>query len=161
MSSINRIGLTLALLTLTACASSGPSGKQAKNELEAAVQKLIGQPAQQALEQFGKPDQGLGPSSYGSGGFYAWNRLRTHLGPGLVFIQTGTEYVGQRQTWVTFGGKGVQGIMPVSSEPIYRKTGYYENETVIDYFCSITLYTNAQDIITEASVIDCRDPQAR
>jgi hypothetical protein len=155
---IKLVGLTLAILALSACASSSNAPK---NEVETAVQKLVGQPAKQALEFFGKPDQSLGPSSYGSGGFYAWNRLRTHLGPGKIFIQTGTEYVGQRQTWVTIGGQGMQGIMPVSSTPIYRKTGYYQNETVIDYFCSITLYSDAQDVITAASVIDCRDPQAR
>ncbi|MGQ9953469.1 hypothetical protein ACUS6I_31975, partial [Pseudomonas aeruginosa] len=42
-------------------------------------------------------------------------------------------------------------------EAVYRKTGYYENETILDYFCSITLYTDSRDIITNASVIDCRD----
>lgn len=46
--------------------------------------------------------------------------------------------------------------MPVGSEPIYRKTGYEENRTVIDYFCSITLYTDNKNTITEASVIDCK-----
>ncbi|UTN74212.1 hypothetical protein NMC42_21070 [Pseudomonas aeruginosa] len=48
-------------------------------------------------------------------------------------------------------------MAPVSSEAVYRKTGYYENETILDYFCSITLYTDSRDIITNASVIDCRD----
>ncbi len=47
-------------------------------------------------------------------------------------------------------------MAPVSSEAVYRKTGYYENETILDYFCSITLYTDSRDIITNASVIDCR-----
>ncbi|MCU9502953.1 hypothetical protein OE322_19210, partial [Pseudomonas aeruginosa] len=28
---------------------------------------------------------------------------------------------------------------------------------ILDYFCSITLYTDSRDIITDASVIDCRD----
>ncbi|VFT30428.1 Uncharacterised protein [Pseudomonas aeruginosa] len=80
--------------------------------------------------------------------------MRTpHGGPDKVFIQTGTEYVGQRETWVGVGGQGVAGMAPVSSEAVYRKTGYYENETILDYFCSITLYTDSRDIITNASVI--------
>ena len=93
----------------------GQSGNR-DNEVKVAAQKLIGQPAGKAFELFGKPDQGLGPSSYGSGGFYAWNRVRTHMGPDKVFIQTGTEYVGQRETWVGVGGQGVAGMAPVSSE---------------------------------------------
>ncbi len=28
------------------------------------------------------------------------------MGPDKVFIQTGTEYVGQRETWVGVGGQG-------------------------------------------------------
>ncbi|MGE8638133.1 MAG: hypothetical protein ACN6PR_05815 [Achromobacter sp.] len=71
-----------------------------------------------------------------------------------MFVQTGVEYVGQRQTSVAIGGGG-GGMMPVSSEPIYRKTRYEENRTMIDYFCSITLYTDNRNIIAEASVIDC------
>lgn len=152
MPSIKPFGLALLVLGLSACASGNRD-----NEVKVAAQKLIGQPAGKAFELFGKPDQGLGPSSYGSGGFYAWNRVRTHMGPDKVFIQTGTEYVGQRETWVGVGGQGVAGMAPVSSEAVYRKTGYYENETILDYFCSITLYTDSRDIITNASVIDCRD----
>ncbi len=155
MPSIKPFGLALLVLGLSACASLGQSGNR-DNEVKVAAQKLIGQPAGKAFELFGKPDQGLGPSSYGSGGFYAWNRVRTHMGPDKVFIQTGTEYVGQRETWVGVGGQGVAGMAPVSSEAVYRKTGYYENETILDYFCSITLYTDSRDIITNASVIDCR-----
>lgn len=156
MPSIKPFGLALLVLGLSACASLGQSGNR-DNEVKVAAQKLIGQPAGKAFELFGKPDQGLGPSSYGSGGFYAWNRVRTHMGPDKVFIQTGTEYVGQRETWVGVGGQGVAGMAPVSSEAVYRKTGYYENETILDYFCSITLYTDSRDIITNASVIDCWD----
>lgn len=44
--------------------------------------------------------------------------------------------------------------MPVNSQPVYRDTGYYENKTVLDYFCNITLLTDARDIITDADVID-------
>ena len=57
------------------------------------------------------------------------------------------------------GGGGVAGVAQVGSEPVYRETGYYENRTVLDYFCSITLYTDGQDIITDASVINCMNPQ--
>ena len=146
MPSIKPFGLALLVLGLSACASLGQSGNR-DNEVKVAAQKLIGQPAGKAFELFGKPDQG----------FYAWNRVRTHMGPDKVFIQTGTEYVGQRETWVGVGGQGVAGMAPVSSEAVYRKTGYYENETILDYFCSITLYTDSRDIITNASVIDCRD----
>ena len=160
MPSIKPFGLALLVLGLSACASLGQSGNR-DNEVKVAAQKLIGQPAGKAFELFGKPDQGLGPSSYGSGGFYAWNRVRTHMGPDKVFIQTGTEYVGQRETWVGVGGQGVAGMAPVSSEAVYRKAGYYENETILDYFCSITLYTDSRDIITNASVIDCRDSRCR
>lgn len=121
------------------------------NEVQAAAQKLIGQPAKNAFKLFGRPDQGMGPSSYGSGGFYLWNRVQTHTTSEKVFVQAGVEYVGQRQTMVGIAGGGV---MPVGSEPVYRKTGYEENRTVIDYFCSITLYTDNKNIITKASVID-------
>ncbi len=105
MPSIKPFGLALLVLGLSACASLGQSGNR-DNEVKVAAQKLIGQPAGKAFELFGKPDQGLGPSSYGSGGFCAWNRVRTHMGPDKVFIQTGTEYVGQRETWVGVGGQG-------------------------------------------------------
>ena len=152
------VGLALTTVLLSGCASAPRNNAQA-NQIAAAVQGLVGQPAARAIEMFGKPDHGLGPSSYGSGGFYAWNRMRTHAGPDKVFIQTGTEYVGQRETWAAIGGQGVSGIMPVSSEAVYRKVGHYENETIIDYFCSITLYTDGKDVITEASVIDCSTKQ--
>lgn len=81
--------------------------------------------------------------------------MQTHTTDEKVFVQTGVEYVGQRTTSVTIGGQGVSGQMPVSSEPVYRKVGYTENRTVIDYFCSITLFTDKNDIIEHASVIDC------
>ncbi|AZC17465.1 MULTISPECIES: hypothetical protein [Pseudomonas] len=160
MPSIKLASLAIAVMALTACAVPGKTSNQ-DNEVKLAAQRLIGQPAKKAFELFGKPDQGMGPSSYGSGGFYAWNRVQTHLGPDKVFVQTGTEYVGQRETLVGVGGQGVSGVMPVSSEAVYRKTGYYENQTVLDYFCSITLYTDSKNIITDASVIDCQSPQRR
>lgn len=151
MPSLKHGCLALALLALSGCAMQ----PAAPNDIEIAAQKLVGQPAKNAFKLFGKPDQGMGPSSYGSGGFYAWNRVQTHTTDEKVFVQTGVEYVGQRTTSVTIGGQGVSGQMPVSSEPVYRKVGYTENRTVIDYFCSITLFTDKNDIIEHASVIDC------
>lgn len=143
--------LAVMVLAISGCATqSAPP-----NDVEVAAQKLVGQPAKNAFKLFGRPDHGTGPSSYGSGGFYAWNRVQTHTTDEKVFVQTGVEYVGQRQTMVGIGGGGVGGMMPVGSEPVYRKTGYEENRTVLDYFCSITLYTDKRNIITEASVIDC------
>lgn len=151
MPSLKLSCLAITVLAISACTTPAT----APNDVEVAAQKLVGQPAKNAFKLFGRPDQGMGPSSYGSGGFYAWNRVQTHTTDEKVFVQTGVEYVGQRQTMVGIGGGGVGGMMPVSSEPIYRKTGHEENRTVIDYFCSITLYTDSKDIITEASVIDC------
>lgn len=46
----------------------------------------------------------MGPPSYGRGGFYLWNRVQTHTTPEKVFVQTGVEYVGQRQTLVGIAG---------------------------------------------------------
>ncbi len=145
---------SIALLTLVISGCAGPAKNQG-NDIQQAAERLVGQPAKTAFDLFGKPDHGMGPSSYGSGGFYAWNRLQTHVGPDKVFVQTGTEYVGEQTTYAVIGGGGATGIMPVNSTPVYRPVGYYENETVIDYFCNITLFTDAQDIITQASVIDC------
>jgi hypothetical protein len=143
--------VTLMVLSISACATLATK----PNEVEVAAQKLVGQPASNAFKIFGKPDHGLGPSSYGSGGFYGWNRVQTHVTPEKVFVQTGVEYIGQKTTMVGIGGGGVVGQMPVGSEPIYRKTGYTENRTVIDYFCNITLYTDKKNIITDAIVIGC------
>ena len=81
--------------------------------------------------------------------------MQTHVTPEKVFVQTGVEYIGQKTTMVGIGGGGVVGQMPVGSEPVYRKTGYTENRTVIDYFCNITLYTDGKNIITDAIVIGC------
>jgi hypothetical protein len=153
MPSLKLVCLALTVLTISACAI--PTAKTEPNDVEIAAQKLVGQPAKNAFQLFGRPDQGMGPSSYGSGGFYLWNRVQTHTTPEKVFVQTGVEYVGQKETWVGIGGGGVGGMMPVGSEAVYRKTGYEENRTVLDYFCSITLYTDSQNIITDASVIDC------
>lgn len=151
--------ITLVFLAISACSTSPTTNDNSGNDVQVAAQKLVGQPAKNAIEIFGEPDQGIGPSSYGSGGFYAWNRVQTHTTPEQVFVQTGVEYVGQRQTWVGIGGGGVSGLMPVSNEAIYRKTGYDENRTVIDYFCSITLYTDKKDIITGVSVVNCKNKQ--
>lgn len=141
-------------VVLYGCVGSQPASE---NQVQVAAQKLVGQPASKAFEIFGQPDHGIGPSSYGSGGFYAWNRIQTHTTPEQVFIKTGSEYIGKQQTWVGVGGGGVKGIMPVDSQPVYRDTGYYENKTVLDYFCNITLLTDARDIITDADVIDCNE----
>nr|BFD42518.1 hypothetical protein FFPRI1PSEUD_40170 [Pseudomonas sp. FFPRI_1] len=155
MPSIKLGCIALTVLAISACATS--TTRTESNDVQVAAQKLVGQPAKNAFQLFGKPDQGMGPSSYGSGGFYLWNRVQTHTTPEKVFVQTGVEYVGQQQTWVGIGGGGVGGMMPVGSEAVYRKTGYEENRTVLDYFCSITLYTDNRDVITGASVIDCND----
>ena len=114
--------VTLMVLSISACATLATK----PNEVEVAAQKLVGQPASNAFKIFGKPDHGLGPSSYGSGGFYGWNRVQTHVTPEKVFVQTGVEYIGQKTTMVGIGGGGVIGQMPVGSEPVYRKTGYTE-----------------------------------
>ncbi|UXY50290.1 hypothetical protein [Pseudomonas tohonis] len=158
MSSLKLALIALAALSVGACAVPTPTHTD-DNGVRAAAQKLIGQPASKAFELFGQPDQGMGPSSYGSGGFYAWNRVQTHVTPEQVFVSTGKEYVGQKETWVGVSGGGVAGVAQVGSEPVYRETGYYENRTVLDYFCSITLYTDGKDIITDASVINCMNPQ--
>lgn len=144
--------IALSVLAISACTTP----TSAPNDVEVAAQKLVGQPAENAFKLFGRPDQGMGPSSYGGGGFYLWNRVQTHTTAEKVFVQTGVEYVGQKQTFVGIGGGGVSGMMPVGSQPVYRKTGYEENRTVVDYFCSITLYTDSKNIITEASAIDCK-----
>ncbi len=155
MPSIKPFGLALLVLGLSACASLGQSGNR-DNEVKVAAQKLIGQPAGKAFELFGKPDQGLGPSSYGSGASTpgtacgpTWGRTRSSYRPAPS--TSASARPGSRR-W-----PGGRGMAPVSSEAVYRKTGYYENETILDYFCSITLYTDSRDIITNASVIDCRD----
>lgn len=146
--------IVLSSLMLCACAGSQPASD---NQIQAAARKLVGQPASKAFEIFGQPDHGMGPSSYGSGGFYAWNRIQTHTTPEQVFIKTGSEYVGEQQTWVGTGGGGAVGLMPIGSQPVYRDTGYYENKTVLDYYCNITLFTDARDIITSADVINCNE----
>ncbi|WP_236208475.1 hypothetical protein [Pseudomonas tohonis] len=153
MPSLKLALIALAALSVGACAGPAPTHAN-DNGVRAAAQKLIGQPASKAFELFGQPDQGMGPSSYGSGGFYAWNRVQTHMTPEQVFVSTGKEYVGQKETWV-----GVGGMAQVGNEAVYRETGYYENRTVLDYFCSITLYTDGKDIITNASVINCMNSQ--
>ncbi len=157
MSVMQRLCAGLMVLGLAACATSPVAGNSGANAVQLAAQALVGEPATKAMELFGRPDQGMGPSSYGSGGFYAWNRIQTRVTPEKIFIQTGVEYVGQQERWVGIGGGGLKGIMPISSEPIYRKTGYTENAIAIDYFCSITLFTDGKDVITEVSVINCND----
>ena len=154
MSSINRLCIGMVVLAVSACSTAPIARNTTPNDVQVAAQKLVGQPAQAAFAVFGKPDQGIGPSPYASsGGFYAWNRIQTHTTPEKVFVQTGVEYVGQRQTYLA----GATGIMPVGTENIYRKTGYEENRTVIDYFCSITAFTDNQDMITEINVINCNE----
>ncbi|AZE56270.1 hypothetical protein C4K03_4122 [Pseudomonas synxantha] len=157
MSVMQSLCAGLAFFAITACSTSPSTKNSGANDIQVAAQRLVGQPAERAFEVFGAPDQGMGPSSYGSGGFYAWNRIQTRVTPEKVFIQTGVEYVGQQERWVGIGGRGLNGIMPVSSEPIYRKVGYEENRIVIDYFCSITLLTDGKDVITDVSVVNCND----
>ncbi|MBU4609404.1 hypothetical protein IMZ29_02225 [Achromobacter sp. GG226] len=147
-------GLVLAAATLTACS---PMGKAQGNDVAVAAQRLIGQPASAAIELFGKPDQGLGPSSYGSGGFYAWHRLQTHIGPEKIFVKTGREQVGTRTTYAIMRGQGVAAKVPVGTQAVYRPVGYYTDDLVIDYLCNITLMTDAKDIVTQATVVDCVD----
>lgn len=158
MRRIQCAGIVLSALALSACGSIHKTG----NDVQVAAQKLVGQPAQEAMKIFGKPDSGMGPASYGSGGgMYNWNRVQTHIGPEKIFVQTGQEYAGERQTFVTIGGRGMQGIMPVGSEPIYRPTGYYTDDVIIDYFCSINVMTDKNDIITQASVVNCDEKKKK
>lgn len=154
MKPIRETCLAMALIAVSACSTVNT---KKGNDVEEAAKLLIGQPASNAFAVFGKPDHGMGPSPYGSGGFYAWNRLQTHLSPEKEFIKTGVEYVGEQQTWVTIGGQGATGITPAYSQPVYRDVGYYDNVTIVDYFCNITLFTDSKDIINNVTVIDCED----
>lgn len=153
---IKFFGFVLFVFGFSVCVFFGQLGN-CDNEVKVVVQKFIGQFVGKVFELFGKFDQGFGFLFYGSGGFYVWNCVWIYMGLDKVFIQIGIEYVGQCEIWVGVGGQGVVGMVLVSSEVVYCKVGYYENEIIFDYFCSIILYIDSWDIIINVSVIDCWD----
>ena len=139
--------LAVLCLLLGACAST----PRAPNAYEVAAGKLVGQPAAKAAMLFGPPTHGVAPS--GNGGFYAWDNTRISVSNEMEFVQTGSEFVGRTQVGQLPGGHGVAGA-PIFQDQ-YRPTGYYQNVKQLDYLCNITVFTNAQNIITKASVIGC------
>ncbi|MNC62455.1 hypothetical protein D3C75_1124790 [compost metagenome] len=70
------------------------------------------------------------------------------------FVQTGTEYAGQR----VVGQTGGQGVVGAIYENQYRPTGYYQNavQEHAQYLCNITALTGPGDIITSIMVIGCK-----
>jgi len=144
------IGAAAGLLLLTACA---PLEQSKPNEIRQRADAMVGQPVSAAYKVFGLPSRKLGPSSYGSGGFYNWDRTKVRVGPGMNFVQTGTEYTGRQIIGMTQGGKGI------ASSPVYqdnyRPTGHYEQEKIVEYVCDILVLTDQRDIITKVNVAGC------
>ncbi|MCU4492737.1 hypothetical protein KTI63_09685 [Acinetobacter guillouiae] len=135
---------TLGLL-LTGCVST-------PNPVQQAADKLVGQHVNKAIGIFGSPTYRVPASKLG--GSAMWENSIVSQRVVQQFVQTGTEYAGQR----VVGQTGGQGVVGAIYENQYRPTGYYQNavQEHAQYLCNITALTGPGDIITSIMVIGCK-----
>lgn len=144
----NLIGLLAALtlgLSLTACVTT-------PNPVKQAADKLVGQHVNKAIDIFGSPTYRVPASKLG--GSAMWENSIVSQQVVQQFVQTGSEYAGQR----VVGQTGGQGVVGAIYENQYRPTGYYQNaiQERAQYLCNITALTGPGDIISNIMVIGCK-----
>ncbi|WP_151713778.1 hypothetical protein [Acinetobacter bereziniae] len=144
----NLIGLWAALtlgLSLSGCVT-------APNPVKQAADKLVGQHVNKAIDIFGSPTYRVPASKLGGSAMWENSIVSQHVVQ--QFVQTGSEYAGQR----VVGQTGGQGVVGAIYENQYRPTGYYQNavQERAQYLCNITALTGPGDIITNIMVIGCK-----
>ncbi|KAF1021769.1 MAG: hypothetical protein GAK29_03340 [Acinetobacter bereziniae] len=144
----NLIGLLAVLtlgLSLTACVTT-------PNPVKQAADKLVGQHVNKAIDIFGSPTYRVPASKLG--GSAMWENSIVSQQVVQQFVQTGSEYAGQR----VVGQTGGQGVVGAIYENQYRPTGYYQNavQERAQYLCNITALTGPGDIISNIMVIGCK-----
>ena len=113
---------------------------RAPNDYEVAAAKLVGQPAAKATLLFGPPSQGAPPS--GGGGYYVWEPTR-------VFINTELEFVAEP----TEAHKQDTNTLSAATKPITSAQEATAKQTT--YLCGLTVFTNAQNTITQTTTSQC------
>ncbi|MFW1949479.1 hypothetical protein ACG907_16435 [Acinetobacter bereziniae] len=144
----NLIGLLAALtlgLSLSGCVTT-------PNPVKQAADKLVGQHVNKAIDIFGSPTYRVPASKLGGSAMWENSIVSQHVVQ--QFVQTGSEYAGQR----VVGQTGGQGVVGAIYENQYRPTGYYQNavQERAEYLCNITALTGPGDIITNIMVIGCK-----
>ena len=144
----NLIGLWAALtlgLSLSGCVTT-------LNPVKQAADKLVGQHVNKAIDIFGSPTYRVPASKLGGSAMWENSIVSQHVVQ--QFVQTGSEYAGQR----VVGQTGGQGVVGAIYENQYRPTGYYQNavQERAQYLCNITALTGPGDIITNIMVIGCK-----
>ncbi|CEI54934.1 MULTISPECIES: hypothetical protein [Acinetobacter] len=144
----NLIGLLAALtlgLSLSGCVTT-------PNPVKQAADKLVGQHVNKAIDIFGSPTYRVPASKLGGSAMWENSIVSQHVVQ--QFVQTGSEYAGQR----VVGQTGGQGVVGAIYENQYRPTGYYQNavQERAQYLCNITALTGPGDIITNIMVIGCK-----
>ncbi|MBJ9903265.1 hypothetical protein [Acinetobacter bereziniae] len=142
------IGLLAALtlgLSLSGCVTT-------PNPVKQAADKLVGQHVNKAIDIFGSPTYRVPASKLGGSAMWENSIVSQHVVQ--QFVQTGSEYAGQR----VVGQTGGQGVVGAIYENQYRPTGYYQNavQERAQYLCNITALTGPGDIITNIMVIGCK-----
>lgn len=144
----NLIGLWAALtlgLSLSGCVTT-------PNPVKQAADKLVGQHVNKAIDILGSPTYRVPASKLGGSAMWENSIVSQHVVQ--QFVQTGSEYAGQR----VVGQTGGQGVVGAIYENQYRPTGYYQNavQERAQYLCNITALTGPGDIITNIMVIGCK-----
>lgn len=144
----NLIGLWAALtlgLSLSGCVTT-------PNPVKQAADKLVGQHVNKAIDIFGSPTYRVPASKLGGSAMWENSIVSQHVVQ--QFVQTGSEYAGQR----VVGQTGGQGVVGAIYENQYRPTGYYQNavQERAQYLCNITALTGPGDIIANIMVIGCK-----
>lgn len=144
----NLIGLLAALtlgVSLSGCVTT-------PNPVKQAADKLVGQHVNKAIDIFGSPTYRVPASKLGGSAMWENSIFSQHVVQ--QFVQTGSEYAGQR----VVGQTGGQGVVGAIYENQYRPTGYYQNavQERAQYLCNITALTGPGDIITNIMVIGCK-----
>ncbi|MCM8513017.1 hypothetical protein J0904_13010 [Acinetobacter bereziniae] len=144
----NLIGLLAALtlwVSLSGCVTT-------PNPVKQAADKLVGQHVNKAIDIFGSPTYRVPASKLGGSAMWENSIVSQHVVQ--QFVQTGSEYAGQR----VVGQTGGQGVVGAIYENQYRPTGYYQNavQERAQYLCNITALTGRGDIITDIMVIGCK-----
>ena len=117
---------------------------RAPNDYEVAAAKLVGQPAAKAALLFGPPSQGAPPS--GGGGYYVWEPTRVFINTELEFVAEPTEAHKQDTNQTTNSLTAAAKPIPSSQEASAKQT---------TYLCGLTVFTNAQNTITQTTTSQC------
>ena len=117
---------------------------RAPNDYEVAAAKLVGQPAAKATLLFGPPSQGVPPS--GGGGYYVREPTRVFINTELEFVAEPTEAHKQDTNQTTNTHTAATKPIPSAHEASAKQT---------TYLCGLTVFTNAQNTITQTTTSQC------